>query len=57
MQVDAWARRGARVAFTRGAAGAFWVTVRVTIEEKLEPVFEESQELLVRVVPQVAALA
>jgi len=29
--------------------------VRLTIVEKLEPIFEESQELLVRVVPQVAA--
>jgi hypothetical protein len=31
------------------------VTIRLTIEEKLEPIFEESQELLVRFVPQVAA--
>ncbi len=32
-----------------------WCAIRLTIEEKLEPMFEESQELLVRVVPQVAA--
>jgi hypothetical protein len=32
-----------------------WCAIRLTIEEKLEPIFEESQELLVRVVPQVAA--
>ena len=31
------------------------MTIRLTIEEKLEPIFEELQELLVRVVPQVAA--
>ena len=29
--------------------------IRLTIEEKLEPLFEESQELLVRVAPQMAA--
>ena len=33
-----------------------WCTIRLAIEEKLEPVFEESQELLVRFAPQVAAL-
>ena len=38
-----------------GRLALLWVTVRLTIEEKLEPIFEESQELLVRVVPQVAA--
>ena len=32
-------------------------TIRLTIEEKLEPIFEESQELLVRFAPQIAALA
>ncbi|MEA2877619.1 MAG: hypothetical protein QOF14_2815 [Hyphomicrobiales bacterium] len=32
-----------------------WCTIRLAIEEKLEPVFEKSQELLVRFVPQVAA--
>jgi hypothetical protein len=30
--------------------------IRLTIEEKLEPVFEETQELLARFVPQLAAL-
>ena len=29
--------------------------IRLTIEEKLEPIFEESQELLVRFAPQLAA--
>lgn len=38
-----------------GRLALLWVTVRLTIEEKVEPIFEESQELLVRVVPQVAA--
>ena len=33
-----------------------WCTIRLAIEEKLEPIFEESQELLVRFAPQVAAL-
>ncbi len=45
--------RGSRSLVARLAR--LWVTVRLTIEEKLEPIFEESQELLVRVVPQVAA--
>jgi hypothetical protein len=30
-------------------------TIRLAIEEKVEPIFEESQELLVRFAPQVAA--
>jgi len=29
--------------------------IRLTIEEKIEPLFEESQELLVRFAPQIAA--
>jgi hypothetical protein len=29
--------------------------IRLTIEEKIEPIFEESQELLVRFAPQIAA--
>ena len=45
--------RGSRSLVARLAL--LWVTVRLTIEEKVEPIFEESQELLVRVVPQVAA--
>jgi hypothetical protein len=45
--------RGSRSLVARLAL--VWVTVRLTIEEKLEPIFEESQELLVRFVPQVAA--
>src|SRR5689334_14695741 len=47
------ALRGSRSLMGRLALA--WVTIRLTIEEKLEPIFEESQELLVRVVPQVAA--
>ncbi len=34
---------------------AAWITVRLTIEERLEPILEESEELLVRFAPQVAA--
>jgi hypothetical protein len=30
-------------------------TIRLAIEEKLEPIFEESQELLMRFAPQIAA--
>ena len=45
--------RGSRSLVARLAL--VWVMIRLTIEEKLEPVFEESQELLVRFVPQVAA--
>jgi hypothetical protein len=33
-----------------------WLTVRLAIEEKLEPIFEESEELLARFAPQIAAL-
>lgn len=33
-----------------------WCTIRLTIEEKLEPILEESEELLARFAPQVAAL-
>jgi hypothetical protein len=33
-----------------------WLTIRLTIEEKLEPIFEESEELLARFAPQLAAL-
>jgi hypothetical protein len=32
-------------------------TIRLTIEEKLEPVLEETQELLARVAPQLVSLA
>ena len=32
-----------------------WITLRLTIEEKLEPIFEESEELLARYAPQIAA--
>ena len=47
------AARGSRSLVARLAL--VWVTIRLTIEEKLEPVFEESQEVLARFVPQVAA--
>ena len=45
--------RGSRSFVARLALA--WCAIRLTIEETLEPIFEESQELLVRVVPQVAA--
>jgi hypothetical protein len=47
------ALRGSRSLVARLAL--VWCAIRLTIEEKLEPIFEESQELLVRFVPQVAA--
>jgi hypothetical protein len=59
--LDRFAVEAARAAM-RGA-GSFiarvtlaWCAIRLTIEEKFEPLFEESQELLVRFAPQVAAL-
>jgi len=33
-----------------------WCTIRLTIEEKLEPILEESEELLVQFAPQVAGM-
>lgn len=38
-------------------AALLWCAIRLTIEEKLEPAFEETQELLARLAPQIAALA
>jgi|SRR6185503_11928585 hypothetical protein len=46
--------RGSRSFVTRVLVA--WVTIRLTIEEKLEPIFEESEELLTRFAPQVAAI-
>ena len=46
--------RGSRSLVTRVLVG--WVTLRLTIEEKLEPIFEESEELLARFAPQMAAM-
>jgi hypothetical protein len=48
------AMRGGRSFVTRAMAA--WITIRLTIEEKLEPILEESEELLVRFAPQVAAM-
>ena len=47
------ALRGSRSLVARLALA--WCAIRLTIEEKLEPIFEESQELLVRFAPQIAA--
>ena len=33
-----------------------WIALRSTIEEKFEPMFQESEELLVRFAPQLAAM-
>ena len=51
----------ARAAVRRGRAFVArvtlaWLTIRLTIEEKLEPIFEEGEELLARFAPQLAAL-
>jgi hypothetical protein len=46
--------RGSRSLVTRVLVG--WVTLRLTIEEKLAPVLEESEELLARYAPQLAAM-
>ena len=32
-----------------------WITLRLTIEERLEPIVEESEEVLARYAPQIAA--
>ena len=32
-----------------------WITLRLTIEERLEPIVEESEEMLARYAPQIAA--
>lgn len=46
--------RGGRSLVARALVG--WVTLRLTIEERLEPIIEESEELLVRFAPQIAAM-
>lgn len=59
--LDRFAAAAARAAMRRSRSLVArvmlaWVTVRLTIEEKLEPILEESEELLARFAPQVAAL-
>ena len=60
--LDTFAIATARAAIrkTRSFAAraiAAWITVRLTIEERLEPIIEESEELLVRFGPQIVAFA
>ena len=53
-----WRPRAPRCAAgDRSSRASRWCVcaIRLTIEEKVEPMFEESQELLVRFVPQIAA--
>jgi hypothetical protein len=55
-----FAEQAARAALRGGRSFVARVTllvcsIRLAIEEKLEPIFEESQELLVRFAPQMAA--
>ena len=52
--IAAAAPRAQRRSFVARVTAA-WITVRLTIEERLEPILEESEELLVRFAPQVAA--
>ena len=59
--LDRFAIEAARAALRGGRsfvarATLVWCTVRLAIEEKFEPLFEESQELLVRFAPQVAGI-
>jgi hypothetical protein len=59
--LDRFAVEAARAAMRHGRsfiarATLAWCTIRLAIEEKLEPIFEESQELLVRFAPQVAGM-
>ena len=58
--LDQFAEQAARAAVRGGRSfitrvTLLWCAIRLTIEEKVEPLFEESQELLVRFAPQVAA--
>ena len=59
--LDQFAEQAARAAVRRGRSFVARVdfdlvaAIRLTIEEKIEPIFEESPELLVRFAPQVAA--
>lgn len=60
--LDRFAEQAARAAVRGGRALVARMTlllcaIRLTIEEKVEPLFEESQELLVRFAPQIAAFA
>ena len=59
--LDRFAVEAARAALGGGRAFVARVTliigaIRLTIEEKVEPIFEETQELLARFAPQIAAL-
>jgi hypothetical protein len=59
--LDRFAIEAARAALRGGRsfvarATLVWCTIRLAIEEKFEPLFEESQELLVRFAPQVAGI-
>ena len=60
--LDRFAVEAARAAMRSGRSFVArvtltWCTIRLAIEEKFEPLFEESQELLIRFAPQIAALA
>jgi hypothetical protein len=61
LSLDRFAVEAARAAMRGGRSFMARVTllvcaIRLAIEEKVEPIFDETQELLVRFVPQVAAL-
>jgi hypothetical protein len=49
------AMRGGRSFVARATLA--WITIRLAIEEKVEPILEESEELLARFAPQLMALA
>jgi hypothetical protein len=60
--LDRFAEQAARAAMRGGRSLVARMTlllcaIRLTIEEKVEPLFEESQELLIRFAPQIAAFA
>ena len=59
--LDRFAVEAAREAARRGRSlvarvTLAWITIRLTIEEKLEPIIEETEELLARFAPQLVAL-
>ena len=60
--LDRFAEQAAHAAARGGRSFVARVTlllcaIRLTVEEKIEPLFEESQELLMRFAPQIAAFA
>jgi hypothetical protein len=59
--LDRFTAEAARAAVRRGRSFVTrlmlaWITLRLAIEEKLDPILQEGEELLARFAPQLAAL-